>query len=301
MFVIDVPYFSIRQTFFSGQTLLWNRYDRNADHTRYTIQHGDKLLGVAQKGERLILNCTEDDFFDVWYEYLDIGTDYQNVNRSLMDCQGHMREFATYSDGVHVVNQGAHEAFLTTLLRYRQYGTESKRLMRWLCENCGEESRKLIKGLGSVKYFTVPTVEQLYSKLWLIGETFLDVEYPDEQQALDFCTMDRVYQYVCAAYDGDIDFEHYQQMDDEKLLLDLRMHEWIPDERVRKRIMLYGFGRNVFPMSDFMEQKIKKHTHFEPDLFVDWYLQDSPYKGYASQYMLYKFLNPIERQDKWVW
>ena len=303
MFVIDVPYLSIRQTFFSGQTLLWERHDRNADHTRYTIQHGDMLLGAAQKGDRLILNCTEDEFFDVWYQYLDIGTDYQHVNRSLMDCQGYMREFARYSSGVHVLNQSPHEAILTTILQYMQYRSESKRLMRWLCENCGEENRKLIKGLGSVKYFSVPTIEQLSNKLWLIGETFLDVEYPTDQQALDALTMDLVYQYVCECYDGYFDpCSDKAKLDDTQLRMDLRMYDWLPDERCVSRVMLYGYGRkNVFPMSDYVSRKIEKHTYMESDLFLDWYLHDSEYKGYASQYVLYKFLNPIERQDKWVW
>ena len=303
MFVIDVPYFSIRQTFFSGQTLLWERHDRNADHTRYTIQHGDRLLGVAQKGDRLLLNCTEDEFFDVWFRYFDLGTDYQKINRSLMDCQGYMREYATYSSGVHVINQSPHEAILTAILQYSQYRSEAKRLMRWLCENCGEESRKLVKGLGSVKYFTVPTIEQLSSKLWLIGETFLDVEFPTDQQAADACTMDLVYNYVCTCADGCFNPNDLQEhWSDLQLLMDLRMWEWLPNEKVRKRVMLYGYGRkNVFPISKFMDDKLKKHAHMDADTFCDWYLQDSGYKGYASAYVLYKLLNPIERQDKWVW
>lgn len=80
------------------------------------------------------------------------------------------------------------------------------------------------------------------------------------------------------------------------------MWEWLPNEKVRKRVMLYGYGRkNVFPISKFMDDKLKKHAHMDADTFCDWYLQDSGYKGYASAYVMYKLLNPIERQDKWVW
>lgn len=302
MFVIDVPNFSIRQTFYSGQTLLWNRYDRNADHTRYTIQHEDKLLGAAQKGDRLLLNCSEEDFFNIWFRYFDIGTDYMKVNHSLRECMGHMREYADYASGVHLLNQGLHESVLASILMYRQNLFNAKRLMRWICENMGEESRKLVKGLGSVKYFTVPTVEQMYEKIYLLYETFFNVEEPSDQQALDLCTMDLVYCYVMDCYDGLFGEGMGDGKTSEQLMRNLRMYDWLPVDKLCERVALHAFGkRDVFPRSKFLESKIRKHTRMDFDLFIDWYLQGSEYKGYASQYVMYGALNPIERLDKWVW
>ncbi len=302
MFVIDVPNLSIRQTYFSGQALTWERYDNHADHTRYTIQHGDRLLGVAQRGNRLILNCDEDDFFNIWYDYLDIGTDYVEINRSLCDCMGYMREFAEYASGVHLLNQGVHEATLASILMYRQSLSNAKRLMRWLCESMGEESRKLVKGIGSIKYFTIPTVEQIYDKIYLIGETFFNIDEPTDQQALDMCTMDLLMCYACDCHDGLFGESIATNKPTKQLMMDLNMIDWLPVQKVRERVALHAFGRReVFPKSNYLRDKIKKCTRMDLDLFVDWYLQESEYKGYASQYVLYKALNPIERCDKWVW
>ena len=302
MFVIDVPYFSIRQTFFSKQSLLWSRYDRNADHTRYTIQHKDRLLGVAQRGNRLILNCDEDEFFDYWFAYFDLGTDYMQTNSKVGSLQSFIKDCSDYGSGVHVINSGAHEAILTTILLYQQYVSEAKKLMAWLCENFGVERRKIVSGLGSIKYYTVPTPEQIKAKDWLIGETFYEIDNPTNQDLQNMLTMDLLRMYIDDCCNGLYNPESVKDFDDEKLLMDLRMWDWLPTEKERKRVMLYGFGRkSIFPMSDYVAKKIKKHTRIDADIYVDWYLGDSDYKGFAYQYMMYKFINPIERLDKWVW
>ena len=83
MFVISIPYFDIDQTYMLyGNQLNWLKVSPK----NYIVVCGDKVVGVSQQGpgdmdntrDRLMFHCSEEDFFDVWFDYFDFRTDYRD-------------------------------------------------------------------------------------------------------------------------------------------------------------------------------------------------------------------------------
>ena len=76
MFIIEVPFMNLDQIYNSGQCFRWIKLRDG----KYAIPYGDKVLKIEQQKQRFIMSCTDEEFYNIWYEYFDMGTDYMNVN-----------------------------------------------------------------------------------------------------------------------------------------------------------------------------------------------------------------------------
>ena len=83
MFVIEVPFINLDHIYNSGQAPRWIKLKES----HYIVPHGDKALKIQQQRDRfdfdryrLIMNCSEKDFYDIWFNYFDLKTDYLHLN-----------------------------------------------------------------------------------------------------------------------------------------------------------------------------------------------------------------------------
>lgn len=79
MFVINIPYLDLNKIYDSGLAFMWRKI--NTDD--YIIVHKDKAIRVKQLKDTIMLECTENDFFDIWYNYFDCSTDYETIHHSI--------------------------------------------------------------------------------------------------------------------------------------------------------------------------------------------------------------------------
>ena len=85
MFVIEVPYFNLDQIYASGQCPRWIKLKES----KYVIPFRDKALKIEQQRDkydwtryRLIMSCTEDDFYNVWFNYLDLAMEFTDFTKT---------------------------------------------------------------------------------------------------------------------------------------------------------------------------------------------------------------------------
>ena len=76
MFVIEVPYINLDQIYESGQVFSWIKLR----DSKYVIPFGNQALKIEQQKERLIMNCTDEQFYNIWFYYFDMNTDYMTIN-----------------------------------------------------------------------------------------------------------------------------------------------------------------------------------------------------------------------------
>ena len=76
MFVIEVPYINLDQIYESGQVFSWIKLR----DSKYVIPFGNQALKIEQQKERLIMSCTDEQFYDIWFYYFDMDTDYLAIN-----------------------------------------------------------------------------------------------------------------------------------------------------------------------------------------------------------------------------
>lgn len=176
MFVIEAPGFSLEDTWRSRQSVLFKKLHVDTG-AAYVIQTCGKLLVASQVKSRLLLHCSEEDFFTTWYQYFHLGVDYSHDRSELLTARPLLNDAARSAPGVHVLQQQPWEELLTSRLEHELGWHGACDAVDNVCVACfGGTKKKNVPGVGSVRWAPLQspenTVELLQQEdaLWFIDE-----------------------------------------------------------------------------------------------------------------------------------
>lgn len=125
--------FSLGDTLECGQCFRWERTPEG-----YTgVAHG-KRLTLTQQGGALQFHCTPEEFDEIWYDYFDLGTNYEAIREQLCREQETLCGMAEFAPGIRILRQDSWEALATFLLSQNNNIPRIKGMVRRLCEGYGE-------------------------------------------------------------------------------------------------------------------------------------------------------------------
>ena len=90
MFSIEIPYCNLAKIFNGNQSYRWRKVSEN----KYIVIDGKRIVLLEQKKNRKIFICSEDDFFDYWFNYFDCNFDY---GKTLFDIKRFYKEIKQYN------------------------------------------------------------------------------------------------------------------------------------------------------------------------------------------------------------
>ncbi len=127
--------FDAAATFESGQCFRWN----GTGEGRYSGIAFGKSVSVSSPGRRdiLIENAVPEDFYDIWYDYLDLGTDYNMIAKASSG-DDFMRRAITFAGGARVLKQEFNETLFSYILSSQNNIPRIKGLVKDLCIRHGE-------------------------------------------------------------------------------------------------------------------------------------------------------------------
>lgn len=160
MFAITVPGFSLANTFDSRQSLMWRKVF-TIDGECYIVTHRDKFCKVSQAKDRILVSGSEEDFYDVWFDYFDLSVDYAALD---MECKTMCYPVARASRcvyGVHMLNLDPVESMLTQLLWWKCDSIRARDRLRTICDLAGTHKKRSYPGVGQVEVAFIPTLEEL--------------------------------------------------------------------------------------------------------------------------------------------
>ena len=262
MFVIEIPYFNLDHIYYSGQAPRWIQLRSTPERSKYVIPHRDKALKIEQQRDRfdwtkfrLILSCTEDDFYNVWFDYLGLQMDCMDENNKVKRLGGKFKIPANRGHGIHILNQDPFEAYvLGKLVGYVGFNN-AKTAMNTIAQCCGVEHKQSMREAGRITWYEWPTPE-------LILENFDKL-----------CQMGKVNAWLkklCEAIVND-GFDITQS--DNELFRLFGMHD-----------------TTVFPLAG-IEDTLVKNFGENPEEFADWYLTDIENKGLVYMYIVHHIIN----------
>lgn len=260
MFVIEVPYIDLNHIYNSSQAPRWIRLKES----HYVIPHRDKALKIQQQKDRfdlnrsrLIMNCSEEDFYNIWFNYLDLRVDYFALNRKVKKLGGKFKVVANRGSGIHILNQDRFEMYIFSKLIQNVGWVKAKELMIRIAQTYGIEHRQSMREAGRVIWYEWPTPEMMLEKLIKEKESSGKVK--------------PFLRKLCNA----ILFEGFDfTKSDNELFRLLGMHE------------------NVFPLVG-IEETIRKNFDCVPEEFADWYLDDI--EAVVYMYILHHIMNPPKK------
>lgn len=192
MFIIQIPYLDLNQTFKSGQHLRWKVVGEN----KFVIMNGSKIVKVSQNKDRFCFDCTEEDFYNIWYDYFDVGTDYLLYNYKIhsIDDDGYITQSSNRGKGIRIIKQNIFEVTIASILDYFYNGDASlvDRAIHLLCEVCGKKRKNTIREAGQLIWYEFPTSEQiLYQANTLFRMSMLSTQ--NMSKLMDVCKY--IYEY----------------------------------------------------------------------------------------------------------
>ncbi len=253
MFIIETPYFSLEQIYNSKQVPRWIRLREN----KYIVIHGDKAIPVEQKKQRLILGCSEEEFYNIWFDYFDLKTDYYMINMNIKRANKKFKIPCTRGQGLRVLNQDKFEMYVYCKLVQKLGWDKAKEMMYYIAINYGIAHKNSMGDSGKVNWYEWPQPERL-------------LEYLEKKKEKAITPVKAFLKKLCQAivYDG---FDITQQENDLFKLLGMHQLNKFPN---------YG-----------VEETIRKNFKCDVEEFIANFLKESEHKGMAYIYIHYHISN----------
>ncbi len=124
-------------------------------------------LTVWQEEDEFCFDCTEDEFYSVWYDYFDFDTDYGALRTQLSALHPVLREACSYAPGIRILRQEPWEALCSFIISQNNNIVRIKGIVDRLCSLsghpilCGDETLYAFPTPEALGTYTVETLSPL--------------------------------------------------------------------------------------------------------------------------------------------
>ena len=265
--------FKVDHIFECGQCF---NFRKNEDGSFTAVFLGRIINLLECDGYTLIRNVSLDDFYNVFYDYFDLGTDYKQIKEELSGSEI-LKKASDYGYGIRILNQDLFETTISFIISANNQIPRIKNAVRIISERYGDY---LGEYMGE-KYYSFPSPDVLAKVDPLDLREYARVGFRDV----------RIVETAKAFVDGFLNFE------DEKSLTDIDLHKKLNElpgigPKVADCIMLFAYHRRqTFPVDVWIKRVME--TLFigkeVPKKQVDNYAREifGDLAGYAQQYLFY--------------
>lgn len=243
----------------------------------YTAVFLNMIINLLPKEDYvLIRNVSLDDFYQYFYDYFDLGTNYGNIKEKLSTDEN-LKVASDYGYGIRILNQEMFETVISFIISANNGITRIKKAVRIISERYGTY-------IGEYKgrsYYSFPRPEVL-----------AEVDPADLREYARVGFRDvRIVKASQMIRDGYLDFTRDMDLDSLELKEKLMEMPGI-GPKVADCILLFAFHRReTFPVDVWIKRVMETLFigHEVPKKLVDNYARDifGENAGYAQQYIFY--------------
>jgi len=117
--VKKIDHLNLDQIAASGQCFRWKKTDSDT-YVIPELRRGNALtspLTIRNVGDEFELSCSEEDWNSQWYYYFDMDTDYEDVERRIMESSDdHARQAFCEGSGIRILKQDLWEMIVTFII-----------------------------------------------------------------------------------------------------------------------------------------------------------------------------------------
>lgn len=262
--------FTPRHIFECGQCF---RFQKEADES-YTIAAKNRIINVSKVGQDIILkNTTDEEVADIWYEYFDLGTDYDNIKKSL-STDKHLKLSTAFGSGIRILNQDLWECIISFIISANNNIPRIQGIVERLCQHYGEKI-----SYNNNTYYTFPAADKL-KDVKKEDLAFLRAGYRDTY------LMDAINKISNA----EVVLENFREYNTQQAKDELLKIKGVGN-KVADCILLFGDRRReTFPVDVWVKRSISELYKDEiGELAIHEFAQKkfSDLAGYAQQYLFY--------------
>ncbi len=229
----------------------------------------NKVVFIEKTGEgEYEFSCSPEEFFSLWHDYFDLGTDYDYFRSKVPSNDSFLQEAIKVGGGIRILKQDPWEMLITFIISQRKNIPAIIKAVETLSQLCGTPIKS---SDGQILAYGFPSPEAL-SRLSLEDLTACSLGYRAKY----------IYQATRAVVSGEFSLEAGREMSDEQLKTHLLKVTGV-GEKVANCVMLFGFYRiGAFPVDVWIDRVISNeyNGNFPLELYQG-------FAGVIQQYMFY--------------
>ncbi|MDO5046935.1 MAG: DNA glycosylase [Anaerococcus sp.] len=264
--------FKVKEIFECGQCFNFNKEKDGS----YTAVFLGKIINLLEKKDHvLIRNVSKEDFYEIFYDYFDLGVDYKKIKEDLSKFPS-LREATAYGSGIRILNQELFETTISFIISANNQIPRIKKAVRIISERYGD----YIGTYMGKAYYSFPKPSVLKNVDPADLREFAKVGFRDK----------RIVETSKLIDEGALDFnpDGLTSKQIQKKLMDLPG----VGPKVADCILLFAYHRReTFPVDVWIKRVmenlfIKKEV---PKKQIEAYARDyfKDLAGYAQQYLFY--------------
>lgn len=257
--------FSVHKTFDCGQAFRFDPTDEKENE--YSGVAFGKRITVTQLSDGVIriLGSDRTDYTDIWEHYLSLDTDYDAIDRSIIENtpSGHdrdeMEKAVRCGSGIRILRQDAFECLISFIISQNNNIPRIKKIVAAMCEKYGENG-------------AFPSPEALVSA----GEDGIFALRTGFRAKY-------IYDAAVKVASGGISLDEIRNCEDYRKCTDILCTIKGVGPKVSSCVLLFGFGKTeAFPVDVWIRRSLEIHfpNGFSPEKL-------GRYAGIAQQYLFY--------------
>lgn len=269
----DVKNFNPKHIFECGQCFRWIKQEDDS----YTGVAMGKVINVKQDGDKIYLdNTTKEDFDNIWYDYFDLGRDYESMVNTLKVMDEYLEKATEFGEGIRILKQDGWEMLISFIISANNRIPMIQRAINNLSKNFGT----YIGEYKNQEYYAFPTPQQLnkatIEEIRACSTGFRDKYIKSTAQIVN---------------DENIDVLEYRKLPTAECLKELLKFNGV-GPKVADCIALFGMQKyDTFPV-DVWVKRVMQEFYVEEDLSLTKIRKFGIEKfgdlaGFAQQYLFY--------------
>lgn len=264
--IISSDNFIIKQIAESGQCFRMKELSKDCFSL---VAYGRYLKLIQLDDSTVELDCSEEDYNDIWRGYFDLDYDYKSIiTRLLSGRDSFLKSAAEFGHGIRILRQEPFEALISFIVSQNKNIPAIKACIERMCESYGD--RKLQTDTKTV-YYTFPGADVL-AEAQREDLRSLKLGYRDEY----------IIRAAKAVAAGELKLNELAMCSHQEAVSALKKLHGIGD-KVANCVSLYGLHHiEAFPIDVWIRKILSDiyHDAFNPSLYEG-------YAGIVQQYMFY--------------
>ncbi|MCL2013608.1 MAG: DNA-3-methyladenine glycosylase 2 family protein [Oscillospiraceae bacterium] len=287
--VLTLPGFSLAGTVDCGQCFRFEKIPQKAISADVFFGiAGDRAVLAGQEGNDITFyNTNEDEFYEFWYNYFDLDTDYEKLKK-IFAADPVMRDAVKFAGGIRVLRQQPWETLCSFIISQNNNIPRIKGIIQRLCENFGNRVhisvkpdnnipahiRAFFRVLENSSVFSFPS----YKRISALTDRDLSVIRAGFREKYIFDAARKL-------ASGEISLAEISKMSSQNARQALMKIKGV-GPKVAECTLLFGFARtDAFPVDVWISRALKQYYADGFPVFI------KPYAGIAQQILFHYIRN----------